>query len=109
MFKTEVMEAGKVEDAGFMRFNGGTHLAVDVPDGMSTISAKLSDGRKIVMSFVPYEAGGVPNCVDIADDREEMKIIAFSGGGEKDPYSSARDGGEVKIVAVLLENGKKEE
>tara|TARA_R110002167_G_scaffold99086_1_gene260112 strand:- start:52 stop:741 length:690 start_codon:yes stop_codon:yes gene_type:complete len=48
-------------------WNDCDHLCVDVPDGVSTISCKLSDGRQITFGFTPYETGGIPKCIDIRD------------------------------------------
>jgi hypothetical protein len=54
-------------EAGFATFNPGPHLAVEIPDGMSTITCRTSQGRKVTFCFTPYEDGGPPQCVDIME------------------------------------------
>jgi hypothetical protein len=52
-------------DSGFASYNDCPHLCVDVPDGFFTISARLSDGRRITFAFAPYEKDSAAQCVDI--------------------------------------------
>ena len=40
-------------------------LAVDIPDGGFTITAKTSEGKRITFAFQPYTNGGPPQCVDV--------------------------------------------
>lgn len=53
--------------AGFAGYNNCPHLCVDVPDGFFTISARLSNGRRITFAFMPYDEGERPMAVDIID------------------------------------------
>lgn len=79
---------------GFETFNQGPHLCVNVPDGWSTVSCKLSNGETITFAFCPYRKDGVPRCVDVhttsgptveinggRDTAPMQRILAFSGGG----------------------------
>jgi len=64
--KTQVFASGdEAEAAGYAQFNRVPHLAVDVPDGYLTITAKMSDGRRITFAFLPYREGAPPSCVDV--------------------------------------------
>jgi hypothetical protein len=77
--------------AGYATWNPGPHLCVEVPDGCSTITCRTSQGRKVTFSFLPYEQGGPPQCVDIHeatapaihfDDKPShiQRLIAFGKG-----------------------------
>jgi hypothetical protein len=64
---TKLYETDKAAVAdGYAGFNGNPHLAVDVPDGGFTITAKTSEGKRITFAFQPYRSGGAAGCVDIA-------------------------------------------
>jgi hypothetical protein len=52
-------------ECGFAGYNNCTHLCVDVPDGFFTISARLSDGRRVTFAFTPYEENAPSQAVDI--------------------------------------------
>lgn len=63
---TKLYETDKAAVAdGYAGFNGNPHLAVDVPDGGFTITAKTTEGKRITFAFQPYRTGGAPGCVDI--------------------------------------------
>ena len=116
--KTQLLPADQVESAGFARFNGGNHLCVDVPDGSSTISVKLSDGRQITFAFCPYRKDGVPKCIDIHDmggkqlpdfvnkgqTHYQQQLIAFSGAGPDAFRTKADDERPTTLIALLLHN-----
>jgi hypothetical protein len=51
--------------SSFARFNKCPHLCVEVPDGLSTISVRTSNGHMLTFAFCPYEDGNPPRCVDI--------------------------------------------
>jgi len=70
------------------RYNSGPHLVVAIPDGHSTISCVLSNGRKVTFAFGPHEANGIPKCVDIIDHSTH--------------YFAERDGGGLPIQEVTL-------
>ena len=50
---------------GFAQFNRCTHHCIEIPDGMTTLSCRTSDGRKVTFCFLPYKDGEPPQCVDI--------------------------------------------
>lgn len=57
-------------EGGYEKFNNGTHICLDIPDGSSTISCKLSDGTVATFAFCPYDSAmsgkpQVPACVDV--------------------------------------------
>lgn len=81
----------QAEDAGFASFNRCPHIAVEIPDGMTTITCRTSQGQKVTFSFIPYKEGGPPQCVDIMHhngptcpldgrDMTIQRIIAFGKG-----------------------------
>ena len=89
--KTNIVSETEAAAAGFATFNRCQHLCVDIPDGMSTITCRTSQGRLVTFCFVPYENDGPPQCVDIhektgpkidLDDSEchVQRIIAFGKG-----------------------------
>jgi hypothetical protein len=95
---TQLFETDKAAlAAGYARFNGNPHLAVDVPDGGFTITAKTSEGKRITFAFQPYKNGGPPQCVDIAyhdngtsdsfcgNDLPTFDILAFGRTAERKP------------------------
>lgn len=59
------MTAAEAVAAGYAEFNGGDHYAFDVPDGMSTVTLRTSEGKRVTLAFMPYQSGGAPQCVDI--------------------------------------------
>lgn len=103
---------------GYAPFNPNPHLAVDIPDGRFTITARTSEGKRITFAFLPYQEGGPPQCVDIQyhdkgtfrtsrDHRiPTFDMVVFNG-----PYGSAYDSrtlhprGDDKpsIACILLE------
>ena len=106
---------------GYAEFNGVPHLAVDVPDGGFTITAKTSEGKRVTFSFMPYRDGGPPQCVDICyhdngtirPDRPELStfdVLLFgqtkNGAGYTDQYDSRKQPFKPGIVCVLMD-GKK--
>jgi hypothetical protein len=52
-------------DSGFAGYNQCPHFLIDIPDGFATISARLSDGRRVTFAFVPYAENAPAQCVDI--------------------------------------------
>lgn len=90
-----VVNAGsreETESLGYAVFNRGPHLRVDIPNGWSTITCKLANGKMITFTFIPYEKDGVPQCVDISARQggpmilnggqqvEVQNVIVFSAG-----------------------------
>jgi hypothetical protein len=53
------------EGSGFASFNGNPHLAVEIPDGGFTITARTSEGKRVTFAFQPYMNGGPPRCIDV--------------------------------------------
>ena len=118
--KTQLLPHNQVEAAGFAKFNDGQHLCVEVPDGRSTISVKLSDGRQITFAFCPYEKDGRPQCIDIHDNGGkplpnfvnkgqtlyQQQFIAFSGAGPDAFRTKADDARPTTLIALLLHEPK---
>lgn len=97
------------EKKGFAVFNRGTHLCVDVPNGHYTVSCRLSNGKRVTFSFVPYEDGAPAACVDIhhrsgdvwGQDWERQNVICFSGG--RDAFrADSKDANPVSLTTLLL-------
>lgn len=61
--KTELISLLK-PNLEYATFNRGPHLAVDIPAGHATITARTSDGKRITFAFVPYD-DNTTGCVDI--------------------------------------------
>jgi hypothetical protein len=61
----ELLSVNDAKKKGFATYNGCQHLCLEIPDGMTTISARTSEGKKITFSFLPYKTDGPPQCVDI--------------------------------------------
>jgi hypothetical protein len=74
---TMILSPEAAKALGFAEFNGGPHLCVDVPDGMSTITARTSDGRRITFAFLEYEKGKPPQAVDI--QYHDNGTVRFNG------------------------------
>jgi hypothetical protein len=99
---------------GFATWNQGPHLCVEIPDGSSTITCRTSQGRKVTFSFVPYQQGGPPQCVDIheatgpairLDERDShiQRIVAFGKGPtifRSNPQATERK--EAVTLATLI-------
>ena len=93
MIKTHQFASGSAaEAASFKQFNAGETLGVEIPNGHSTISARLPSGECVTFSFVPYEEGEAPQCVDIKyhggeqfsklrSNWHKQNVIIFAGGG----------------------------
>lgn len=60
-----VLTREAAKEAGFAIYNNAPHLAVEVPDGPFTITARTSQGRHITFAFMSYEADSPPQCVDV--------------------------------------------
>ena len=74
------MTASDAEAIGFARFNDVPTLAVDIPDGNFTISARTSDGRRITFFFGEYQRGAPPSSVDIQYHDNGSAIPNANGG-----------------------------
>jgi hypothetical protein len=111
------VKPGTAKQIGFARFNNGDHLCVDVPDGHSTISARLSDGRQVTFAFCPYEDGGVPKCVDIRDtgrplndtmktnqDQYQQDVIGFAGA--RNAFVSVDEKKPCTLISLLFKGEK---
>ena len=117
--RTQVVKPGTAREIGFGSFNFGDHLCVDVPDGHSTISVKLSDGRQITFAFVPYQEGGVPKCVDIRDlgdpigtaltgtEHYRQNVIGFSGA--RNAFVSVDEKRPCTLLSLLFKEGETNE
>jgi hypothetical protein len=83
-FKTQELPADQAEAQGYNKFNSSQHLCVDVPDGSSTITCKLSDGSKVTFAFCSYADGkpAAPGCVDVQVDTgiPEHQLPCETGG-----------------------------
>lgn len=90
---------------GYKAFNNVPHQLIDVPDGNSTLSCKMSDGSTITFCFLSGDAKGleVPSCVDIQVDtgipehsalRKDGELSIGQGGilfGDKNVPTKAKD------------------
>ena len=105
---SEYITSEKAEAKGYAKFNNVPHHLVDVPDGNSTITCRMSDGTKVTFAFLAYTTGGVPKCVDICEHHEEMmdfpggrhpeqKVVVFNGGRGSQRVSGS-------LVTLLLHN-----
>jgi len=101
--------------AGFAGFNANPHLCVEVPDGNYTITAKLSNGKRVTFAFQPYVKGGPADCVDVCfhdsgrtiknggRDCPQFDVMAFALG--RTPYDSRKEEDSARtptLVTVLL-------
>lgn len=76
-----VLPAEVAESKGFKKFNPGNHLCVDLPQGHSTISVKLPNGRRISMAFVPYSDENL-GCMDIEYESPDKLPEEFGNKGQ---------------------------
>ncbi len=117
--RSQVLSPQNAESGEYALWNDCDHLCVDVPDGVSTISCKLSDGRTMTFGFQPYELNGVPKCVDIRDlgdplsyrmgtgsDQYRQNLIGFSGGGTA--FRTAKLEKLTTLVTLLFKTGESE-
>ena len=115
--RSQVFSPAGTESGGYALWNDCDHLCVDVPDGVSTISCKLSDGRQITFGFTPYELNGIPKCVDIRDlgdplndkmktgsDQYRQNLIGFSGGGTA--FRTSKLEKLTTLVTLLFKTGE---
>jgi hypothetical protein len=100
--------------AGFKVFNGRSHLLVDVPDGLFTISCRTSAGDLVTFAFCPYRKGAAAACVDVhVGDRlaefpchgDHQRLIAFGHFNEK-PDIRVEDKDECGLVTHILPKGE---
>lgn len=66
-------------ESGFATFNEVPHVCIDLPDGITTISVRTSDGRRATFCFLPYKDGGAPECCDIAYHDNGTTRVTSSG------------------------------
>jgi len=88
-FKTESLTSVQARAKGYAIFNGNMHepgatghLAVDLPDGWSTITARTSAGERITFAFMSYKNEGPPQCVDIVHHGPTFTLKEFDGDGK---------------------------
>ena len=113
--------ADDVEAAGFAKFNGGSHLCVDIPDGHFTISCKTSEGKKVTFAFVPYTEAGPGQCVDIQrhgcpvtcpngdSQLDVQKVICFGPGPTQFRSEETTDPMKAVTLTTLLLSDRKHE
>ncbi len=115
--RSQRLSSANAESGGYALWNDCDHLCVDVPDGVSTISCRLSNGRTMTFGFVPYELNGVPQCVDIRDlgdplndkmrtgsDQYRQNLIGFSGGGTA--FRTSKLEKLTTLVTLLFKTGE---
>ena len=115
--RSQTLSPKNAESGNYALWNDCDHLCVDVPDGVSTISCKLSDGRQITFGFTPYELNGIPKCVDIRDlgdplndkmktgsDQYRQNLIGFSGGGTA--FRTSKLEKLTTLVTLLFKTGE---
>ena len=102
--KVQFVNPDEAQAAGFKSFNNVPTLCVDVPDGASTISAKLRNGEVITFAFVNYVPGAAPACVDIQAGQadEPQEVIAFTKGSTA--FRSKAEA-PVSLLTVVLGDG----
>jgi hypothetical protein len=118
-------------EEGYAEFNGNPHLAVDIPDGGFTITAKTTEGKRITFAFLPYKTGGPAQAVDVCYhdgdkalncNRKEVPVFNVIGFGSKpgepgkfgkhhdfDTRAMTKAAGEdrkIGILCVLMDNEK---
>lgn len=94
------------EAAGYASFNAVPHLAIEVPDGNSTLTVRTSEGKLVTFAFLSYTTGGPPQCVDLFNhsapeveithhykpkEKQMLRpqsIVAFAPWGCGNPYRS---------------------
>lgn len=64
--KTLVLSPEGATQAGYASFNDCPHLAVEVPDGYFTITARTTNGKRITFAFLPHGENEPADCVDIS-------------------------------------------
>ena len=112
MFEIEQFESGvDARGADFAEFNEDVpHLCVEIPNGWSTISARLPNGECITFAFLPYAENGEPQCVDVKyhggkqfepsrPDWHQQNVILFAGGGTDHRTNDERP---TTLTTVLL-------
>lgn len=113
--RTAVLTPDAAEAAGYARFNGGAHLAVDVPDGNFTITARMTNGKRVTFAFVPYRKDEPAGCVDISYDDAPvaplmngrtachvMHAIGFTVG--PDTFDTRKIAAPTTLITVLIAN-----
>ena len=65
-FRLKGLDREVAVEEGFVAFNGGPHLPIELPPGHSTLTVKTSGGDLITFAFIPYEDSPHPRCIDIA-------------------------------------------
>lgn len=71
----KTLECDAAQAAGYAVFNDCPHLCIDMPDGMRTISCRMSDGEQVTFCFVPYREGGAADCIDIYQHTSKVPAI----------------------------------
>lgn len=78
---------GEAASMGYATFNPGTHVCIDVPDGDTTFSFRTSTGKLVTVDFVPYEEGGVPQCIDIKEHHRDPDRFVKGDMSANDHYT----------------------
>lgn len=98
--KVTELQKPEASDAGYLTYNSGPHLCVDLGEGCQTISVKLRNGRRVVFGFVQGEEDFA--CVDIADDTlgntDQQKVCVMGRGPT---FYAARED-EVTVTSISL-------
>jgi hypothetical protein len=99
--------------AGYATYNNGPHLAVDVPDGHSTVTCRTSAGHLVTFAFVAERHSATPYGVDIHDHtspdlnkkgRARPQEVACFGPGTT-PFRSKRDDADpVTVTCVIFDD-----
>lgn len=96
---------------GFATYNNCPHLCLDIPDGMTTITCKLSNGQQVTLSFLPYAEEPQPKCMDVVvhktpttpDGVPKQRVMAL-GQGPTNFVSRYDDEQPTTVTTVLIDN-----
>jgi len=104
------------EADGYASYNNGPHLAIDVPDGGSTVTCLTSAGHRVTFAFVVERHSAAPYGVDIHDHTSrppssynrkglaQPQEVACFGAGTT-PFRSKRDDADpVTVTCVIFDD-----
>ena len=106
---TKYISMDAAEAAGYATYNNGPHLAVDVPDGSSTVTCRTSAGHVITFAFVSERPRVAPYGVDIHDHTSaesagiaQPQAVACFGAGTTPFRAQREDPDPVTVTCVIF-------
>jgi hypothetical protein len=104
----------EAQAAGYATFNHCTHYAIDVPDGISTVTLKTSEGKRLTIALLPYNHGAAPQCADISYHDSGVEVMtksrepspgmhAILWTGERE-HDTRRDAKPFAFLTVLMDD-----